>query len=318
MEAVTETEHILGLSRELLDDIELDRLPSDKLLLKANRLARLTGSEEVRKWLSLEMNGYYDGDSVSLKYMTLTGRWVNFAERKGWWGPLAQQQANLDSLRSRLEGSKLTSVSGDATLGAINVTHRNQATLTNSIATFAGIQSRVLGLLHTFVAGVYYERQFADAAASTFEFYKRDVDALIAERAGGVLEKFPTVIARLREGDAEAVSQALTTCRRILEAFSDSVYPPRDGTYELGGNELKLDASKHQNRLNVYVAERTQSSSRRARLRQNLANLFDRVSTGVHNDVTVEEAHSLFLNVYLFLGELLHLGQANGNVTEVP
>jgi len=125
MEAVTETEHILGLSRELLDDIELDRLPSDKLLLKANRLARLTGSEEVRKWLSLEMNGYYDGDSVSLKYMTLTGRWVNFAERKGWWGPLAQQQANLDSLRSRLEGSKLTSVSGDATLGAINVTHRN-------------------------------------------------------------------------------------------------------------------------------------------------------------------------------------------------
>jgi hypothetical protein len=46
--------------------------------------------------------------------------------------------------------------------------------------------------------------------------------------------------------------------------------------------------------------------------------LFDRVSTGVHNDVTVEEAHSLFLNVYLFLGELLHLGQANGNVTEVP
>ena len=165
---------------------------------------------------------------------------------------------------------------------------------------------------------MYYERQFADAAASTFEFYKRDVDALIAERAGGVLEKFPTVIARLREGDAEAVSQALTTCRRILEAFSDSVYPPRDGTYELGGNELKLDASKHQNRLNVYVAERTQSSSRRARLRQNLANLFDRVSTGVHNDVTVEEAHSLFLNVYLFLGELLHLGQANGNVTEVP
>jgi hypothetical protein len=303
----SEAEHILALSRELLDDIELDKLPSDKLLLKANRLARLSGSEEVRKWLSFEMSGYYDGDPVSLKYMSLTGRWVNFAEKKGYWGPLAQQQANLEALKSRLEGSKLTSLSGDALLGAINVTERNQASLTTSISVFAGIQSRVLGLLHTFVAGVYYERQFAKAAETTFELYKRDVDALIAEKAGGVLEKFPTVIARLREGDSEAVSQALTTCRRILEAFADSVYPPTPSTYELGGNQLKLDASKHQNRLNVYIAERTESSSRRTRLRQNLSNLFDRVSTGVHNDVTTDEAYALFLNVYLFLGEVIRL-----------
>jgi hypothetical protein len=118
---------------------------------------------------------------------------------------------------------------------------------------------------------------------------------LIATRAGEVLSQIPAAINRLSEGDKEGVSQALTTCRRILETFADF------------GNTLKLDASKHQNRINAYIAQRTESSSRRQRLRQNLSNLFDRVSTGVHNDVTPEEAFSLFLNTYLFLGEVLQV-----------
>jgi hypothetical protein len=118
------------------------------------------------------------------------------------------------------------------------------------------------------------------------------------------------VIDRLAEGDSEGISQALATCRRILEAFADAIFPPTEATIELGGNTLKLDASKHQNRINAYIAQRTESASRRQRLRQNLSNLFDRVSTGVHDDVTAEEAYSLFLNTYLFLGEVLHLDQA--------
>jgi len=184
---------------------------------------------------------------------------------------------------------------------------------TSSISRMGGIRSRVLALLHSFVAEVYYEREFSAAAETTFERYKRDVDTLIAQKAGGVLTKIPSIVDRLSAGDAEAVSQALVTCRRVIEAFADAIYPPTDATAELGGNTLKLDASKHQNRINAFVAERTDSGSRRQRLRQNLSNLFDRVSTGVHTDVTPEEAFSLFLNVYLFLGEVLHLDKARAS-----
>ena len=79
----------------------------------------------------------------------------------------------------------------------------------------------------------------------------------------------------------------------------------------MGGNVLKLDAGKHQNRINAYIHTKTESQSRKQRLRQNLSNLFDRVSTGVHSDVGTEEARALFLNTYLFLGEVLHLGRAD-------
>jgi hypothetical protein len=112
---------------------------------------------------------------------------------------------------------------------------------------------------------------------------------------------------RLADGDQESISQALTTCRRIVEGFADAIYPPSDGTFNIGGNTLGLGPDKHQNRINVYIHNGTASESRRKRLRQNLANLFDRVSSGVHGDVSAEEARALFLNTYLFLGEVLHL-----------
>jgi hypothetical protein len=162
-------------------------------------------------------------------------------------------------------------------------------------------------MLHTFVSQVYYEHRFADVARTTFEMYQRSVDALIAEKAGSVIDKLPAAVARLQEGDPEGISQALTTCRRIIEAFADAVYPPSDSTITLGGNEISLDASRHKNRLNAFIAENTSSKRRREKLRQNLTNLYDRVSAGVHSDITAEEAYSLFLNVYLFLGEALTL-----------
>jgi len=305
----TESEHILALSKELLDDIELGRLPADKLILKANRLARVAGSDEIRQWLGYEMRGYTTANDTSLRYMTLTGRWTNYSEKKGYWGPLGQHEATIEAKKAEIEALKLTSVGGDGAIGVVRVTAQNHAAISNTIQVLSGVRSRVLGLLHNFIANVYYERQFAEVAESTFEGYKRDIDGLIAERAGDVLTKMPSVVARLKEGHDEAVSQALTTCRRILEAFADAIFPPSADTFEIGGNQLKLDASKHQNRINAYIAVRTESTSRRSRLRQNLSNLFDRVSTGVHTDVSAEEAYALFLNVYLFLGEVLHLGE---------
>ncbi len=313
----SEAEHILFLSRELLDDIELNRLSAEKLLLKASRLARLAGSAEIRKWLVYETQGYNSTDEVSLRYMTLTGRWTDYEEKKGYWGPLGQQEASIDANKARIEATKLTGLSGDDALGVVIRTHREHQAISLSISRLSGIRSRVLGLLHSFVSGVYYARQFADLAESTFEAYKRDVDTLIAEKAGDVLTKIPSVVARLKERDEEAVSQALITCRRILEAFADAIFPPSAETVEIGGNQISLDASKHQNRINAYIAQRTKSASRRTRLRQNLSNLFDRVSKGVHKDVTAEEAYSLFLNVYLFIGEVLHIPSQSATAVDV-
>ena len=305
----TEEEHIIDLSKELIDDIELGRLPSDKLILKSSRLARLAGSEQIQQWLNYEMVGYNSSNKISLHYMSATGRWVNYEEKKGYWGPLGEIEANIESKKSELQAINLTSVSGDYAATSITIAKNNHANISQTIRKLSGIRSRVLGLLHTFAVGIYYERQFVDIAQNTFEGFRKDIDGLIADKAGDVLIKIPSVIDRLKKGDNEAISQALTTCRRIIESFSDAIFPPSDDKFDIDGNSLSLGADKYQNRINAYIASRTNSKSRRTRLRQNISNLYDRVSTGVHSDVSSQEAYAIFLNVYLFLGEVLNLGE---------
>jgi hypothetical protein len=154
---------------------------------------------------------------------------------------------------------------------------------------------------------VYYEKLFSQAAASIFERYQSEVDGMLAALAGDVLQKLPTVYDRLAEADSEAISQAMSTCRRIVNAFADAVSPPATEPVLVAGQSLNVGPEHHQNRLNVFIASGTTSKSRRKRLRQTLANLYERLSAGVHDDVTPEEAQALVLSTYLLLGEIASL-----------
>ncbi len=311
MSEQSRSEHILELSKELLDDIELSRTNVENLILKASRLARLVGSEEIRQWLKFEMGGYNSSDELSLKYMGLTGRWIDKEKNTGYWGPLAQQEAAIDAQKAKLAGMRTPDSSGEwAGMAIANVT-RSMSEVANIISRLSGIKSRVLAHLHTFVTEIYYEKEFDNLSESIFEKYKKDVDILIGTSCGNVLEQIPSIMNRLAEGNQESISQALTTCRRILESFADSIFPPTEDTIEMDGNQVSLNASKHQNRINAYIHQSIESSTRKKRFRQNLSNLFDRVSTGVHKDVTAEEARALFLNTYLIIGEILHLPKDN-------
>lgn len=78
----SQSKHILELARELLDDIELRRDSAEYLILKTSRLARLVGSEEIKYWLNLEMQGYNSSNEISLKYMEITGRWISKKKRR--------------------------------------------------------------------------------------------------------------------------------------------------------------------------------------------------------------------------------------------
>ncbi|HAS6410344.1 TPA: hypothetical protein I7256_23200 [Vibrio vulnificus] len=312
MVVISKSEHTLELVQDLLDDLELGRSSVEKIILKASRLARIVGAEEIKEWLRFELGGFYSDNAISLKYMTLTGRWTNRDENKGYWIPFAQIEARIEADKAKLSVMRIPDSSGDHNY-AVNHATRAMNETTNNISKFSGIRSKVIALLHKFIIDVYYEKVFDNLSESIFEGYKREVDHLISENCGDVLEQIPTVMERLSSGNAEAISHALTTCRRVIESFADSIFPASDETMNISGNELKLDASKHQNRINAYIHQRCESKSRKQRFRQNLANLFDRVSTGVHKDVTPEEAKALFLNTYLFLGEVLHL-EENKNV----
>lgn len=320
-EPQSKSEHVLSLAADLLDDIELGRLSTEQLLLKVSRLARLTGSDETRKWLKYELHGYNEFGKIYDKYMEITGRWSNQKEKKGYFHSLAGIESVIENSKSELKIMRIPDISISSTnprelapssipLHVTNKIISNCDQLNYIIKTMVQIKGKVLSLLHKFVCDVYYERVFSGMVGDVFERYKAMVDSHLAGRCGDVLEKFPAVYDRLAEGDSEAVSQALTTCRRIIASFADSIFPASNTTIEINGNTVKLGDAEVKNRINAYIIERTSSDSRRDKLRQSLNNLWGRTSSGVHADVAQDEARSLLLNVYLLLGEIILLPES--------
>jgi len=317
----SKSEYTVSLAKELIDDIELVRLSGRALIMKARRLARLAGPPEVYQWLGLELSGY-SGDALSLKYMGATRRWTDWEKKLGHWGPFPQHEAQLEASRVELNSLRVPDVSiseggarrpfdfapapGVSAQTIVASVYARANALNDLIGQLSAITSSVLGLLHTYACEIHHERVFSGLAETIFEQYRSEVDALLAPTAD-IGSKIESVYQRLAEGDAEAISQALNTCRRIIDSFADAVYPPREGTLDIGGQSLQLGPENQRNRINAHIAERVASEGRKRRLRQTLANLYDRVSAGVHKDVTPEEARSLFLEAYLFLGELLTL-----------
>ncbi|RQD76669.1 MAG: hypothetical protein D5S01_03580, partial [Halanaerobium sp. MSAO_Bac5] len=193
MSEISRSEHIRELSKELLDDIELNRLDAERLLLKSMRLARYTGSDEVKTWLSYEMLGY--------KYLGIVGRWLNKKEKQGVFIPLSQIESYIRAEELKLSNMSIPNSSGDWANVAIQNSIRSMNYTSTNISELSGIKSRVLAKLHNFISDIYYEKVFETFSESIFETYQKDINHLLVDKCGDILKKVPFVTDRLSEGN---------------------------------------------------------------------------------------------------------------------
>ena len=295
------------LSEDLLDDIELVRVSSEQMLLKAVRLARLIGDESALEFLQFELHGY-QFTSQTRKYLKATGRLFKADEgEKAYCDSLGAVEANIRANEARLNTLSTPSLSGDGLITALRNHHVNVNDATGSISKYGAIRSAIIGELHSFASRTYYELTFSEEQASLFESVRQDIDGMLAPLSGGALQKVESIMERLSVGEEEATSQAMNTCRRLIDSFADAVFPAQNEPAKIGDQKLEVKKSHVLNRIDVFVYGKTESKSRRSRLRQTMRGIYERVSTGVHSDVTAAEARFLFLETYIVLGEIIAL-----------
>lgn len=303
------SDHARVLAEELLTDVELSRTTVAQQVMKAVRLSRLVADHGAATWLGYEMNGIPNNEA-GRRHMTRTRRWTDREEGKGWWGPAADIEASISALNEQLANSRIDSLSGDSIYPTARDHRLYQAGISNRVQEYAHIINRVRGMVHEFAVRTYYELVFSEEQRRLFDSAREEIDSLLAPTSAEALEKVDAIYRRLSEGDVEAVSQAMNTCRRLIDAFADSVYPARDQLIEIAGTPVQVGRQHTQNRINAFVAEKTESKSRRNRVRRALSDIYERVSVSVHGDVSANEARYLFLATYVLLGEILSLGAA--------
>ncbi|MFJ5699620.1 hypothetical protein [Arthrobacter sp. NPDC093139] len=302
-------EEALRIAEEVLADVELKRLKASEIVLKASRLARLVGQSELIEFLALERDGY-PGNDTDNYWIGRAGRWSGASKEKFFPASIAKIESEIEAARQALGTlSGGGNYSGEYASVAAREHDKKIASYSSTLSTFSGISGQVVATVYSLVTELYHELLFSELQATLFEATQARVDGALAASSGMALEKMERISDRLRDGDAESVSQGLTSCRRLIDSVADHLFRSNDGDYDLGdGARIKIGQQNVLNRLQAYCHQQGLSKSRRDRIRKTLVELYARCSAGTHAEVDVQEARFVFLQTYVVLGEILTLG----------
>ena len=289
------SDEALALARELVNASELGIASTDQLLRRARRLFSLIADSESLRIVDGELSGYPDGTPVFQARMnaaTLAGKpAIAFA-------PLAlieldKKAAESDLLYLRVLPSRTP----------------GQIARLQTLPTLVGAETMVDHVVRVWlnreIVRTYHELRFGDAAQTIFEAHRARVDALLNDAAADAITSLKSVNMRVLEGDAEAMSQALNSCRRLIYALADKLVTPTNTPAVVDGKSYDLGADKYLNRIYEHMRRHGASKSRRDHIDSMLKTLHSRLSAGLKTGVSADEGRSLVLTTYLVLGEVL-------------
>ncbi len=177
------------------------------------------------------------------------------------------------------------------------------------------ILARVRTRLYEGLLQAERELAFGQVNASVFDRNRQYVDGELRRLSTQVLGQFQSAYRRLDDADAESLSHALTSCRRILKTVADAVYPATGDIVRGGdGKERRMTDDAYVNRLLQFTAEQIGKHSTGTVLQATLDSLGQRLSAlnslaskGVHADVTRDEVDVCIIQTYLLVGDILRL-----------
>lgn len=191
---------------------------------------------------------------------------------------------------------------------------RERAGFIDARQPFVQMLAATRSALWDFLIETEYQLTFGEASAETFERLRRYVDQQLTVISPNALGQFQSAYRRLKEGDAEARAQALTTCRRVLKTLADELYPPSDPIQSPSGKTVELTDGHFMNRLlqfvSVSVGKHGNGAAVQAAIEdvdRRLKPLNNLASKGVHDDVEDYEVDTCVVQTYLVVADVLRI-----------
>lgn len=155
---------------------------------------------------------------------------------------------------------------------------------------------------------LYSTYSFGDIPRQQFDYIRESVDDLLLDICPDAVEKFMSAYEKLASSSNEDWSLALTSCRRVIKAVADSIFPPQ--SEKLNGR--LVGEEQYINRLWAFLDQNVPSGSDKDLAKAHvdylgafIQKLNDKASKGVHATVTHKEAVRAVLYTYLTLGDIL-------------
>ncbi|MHA1974133.1 MAG: AbiTii domain-containing protein [Candidatus Hodarchaeales archaeon] len=327
----------LSLSEEILSGLETETLSMSSAALRCLRLARLMNDDENIQWLQYECSGYPvtpDGhiDNLAFNIGCKHGRETEKNDQNHRMGNFHLANDIEASINSLMESQRnLTtqgvSVSGEFGLAAMNNLTTSLAMRSSSITKIIAESEHLLSILrgqyYNYALNVNLGLKFSQHAEDIFNSYRMQTDASLLRFTPDVLRKLNAAYSNLSSDNPESWSQSLSSCRRVFQKLSNSLY-----TYlTLGknaknyvtksGKELDISKENYKNKMFAVVDFLSKSKTSRLLIGSEILLLIDWIEymhdllcKGVHeidNPITYEEARSGVIRTYMLLGSLANL-----------
>ncbi|UOO90420.1 helix-hairpin-helix domain-containing protein [Vitreoscilla massiliensis] len=177
------------------------------------------------------------------------------------------------------------------------------------------IRAHALQLLHP----LHEQLKFSGTTKNSFEILKTLIDDKILDLEPELAEQLMLAFKSVSSDNKEEWSQALTTCRRLLEGLADRLFPATNE--QVNGRVLKQN--QYVNRLWAFMDEAIESDSNKELAKthvdligawiQKINNLANK---GVHAEVTQVEAIKMVFHTYLMLADILDYLDVSASVTQ--
>lgn len=323
------------MSAEILRNTELSELPLTNIALKTSRLARLLNDFDFQKIMEYEVGGYPEspaGASAEVwRAAKMAGRMFKEEDSKT---KEVKEYIFLESI-SRLEESLRISETAlgaardpDISISSANPSQYVSAGIANrderlGIRRLLGQTSQRLAsrrsMIYQYALRRHYELKFSGVAGDIFVRIRQRVDTKMGEYVPSALQKIAAVYDSLLSENPENWSNAVHSCRRILQDLADRLFPATDDerVFEADGKtrKIKLGRDQYINRLMAFIQDSSKSErfeeivgSHLSFLGERLDSTFRAAQKGSHDTiVSREEADRYVIYTYLIIGDILTL-----------
>jgi len=317
----------LKLSEEIIKNIELSEISLSNIALKTTRLSRLINDFEMTEIMKYEISGY----PISPSGFVPKDKWklgIKANRLKSEETTQYIYHESIEQLEGELDFNKIAiEVASDADISFHSV-HPSQRPYTGNWKERTEIRERSINasqklasrrsFIYQYVLQKYLELEYSNIADDIFANIREKVDKNLGDLVPDSIERFNAVYVNLNSENTEDWSNAVHSCRRILEDLANSVYPAtKDKKIEIDGKEkiIKLDKKHYMNRIMEYLVGASKSKSftsvigsQLKYLKDRLYSIYEATNKGTHTTiVSKEEANRIVIYTYLLIGDILSL-----------
>jgi len=325
----------LGLAAEILRNIELSELSLTNIALKASRLARLLNEWDLQNIMAFEAGGYPTSSTGVpqdvWRLAVMAGRVYEIKDGKtgetqefAYVQPIAEWEQIVATTEKAIEAAREPDVSITSANPYQSVyppfgTGGERRTIRIDAITASTKIAARRSFIYGYALRKHYELKFSGIADDIFSRIRERVDSSIGKHIPEAVKKLSAIHDNLSSENAEDWSNAVHSCRRILQDLADVIFPPqgedREKTEKGRTVTIKLGKENYINRLIAFIEDHSSSArfkhivgSHLQFIGERLDSIFQAAQKGSHDViVSQQEADRYVIYTYMVVGDILSL-----------